>query len=283
MDLTPDGTAVVTGATSGIGRWIALGLARAGCHVVLVGRNAARGAAALDWIGAQSPGASTELMLADLSLMAETRALGQRIAERHPAISLLVNNAGVFRTRRTETAEGHETVLAVNHLSPFLLTRTLLGALESGARDFGSAGIVNVGSDVSDRARIDPDDLELRRHWGMVRAYGQSKLALMMTTFEWARRLDWRGVTANIVHPGMVATGLVRTSGIIGLSWRLMAPFLRTEEQGARTPLHVCLAPEYAGRTGLYVKNCKPARANRSVEDVALVARVWDATERLIG
>lgn len=272
------GTAVVTGATGGIGRQVALGLARTGLHTVLVGRDEGRGAAALAFIRERVPGASIELMLADLSSMAETRALGQRIAAAHPRLSVLVNNAGVFRARRTETAEGHEAVLAVNHLSPFVLTRALAPVLAAGT----PSRIVTVGSNMSDRARIDPDNLELRRGWTLTRAYGQSKLAVMMQTFEWARRLEGQGVTANVVHPGMVATGIVRTPGIIGLAWRLLSRGALTEEQGAETPLHVALDAGAAGVTGAYFKDKVTAAPNRRALDAALVRRVWEETERLV-
>lgn len=272
-------TAVVTGGAGGIGRWIALGLVRAGHRVVLVGRDPERGEAARSWIAQQAPGAVTELALCDLSSLAATRTLGQGIAARHGQVSLLVNNAGVFRARRERTAEGHETVLAVNHLAPFVLTQVLGGALRAGA----PSRIVNVGSSMSDHARVRPDDLELERGWGMVRAYGQSKLALMMTTFEWARRLEGSGVTANVVHPGMVATGLVRSPGVIGLAWGAMARFILTEEQGADTPVHVATAPEFAAVTGAYVKRRTQVAPNRRAEDAALRARVWDATVRLAG
>ena len=272
-------TAVITGATGGIGRWTALGLARSGCRVVLVGRDRARGEAARDWILGQAPGAELELMLADLSSLAATRALGEGIAARHPRLAVLVNNAGVFRARRDRTSEGHDVVLATNHLSPFVLTRELEDALRAGA----PSRIVAVGSSTSDGARIDPENLELERGWGMVRAYGQSKLALMMTTFEWARRLDGSGVTANVVHPGTVATGLVRTPGVIGLAWKLMAPWVRSEQQGADTPLHAALAPELAGTTGEYLRDRRVVRPNALARDPVLVGRVWQATERLVG
>ena len=277
MSAVKPGTAVVTGATGGIGRWIALLLAQAGHPVVLVGRDRARGEAAQAWMAQQS-GAVPELMLADLSSLAATRALGQAITARHPRIHLLVNNAGVFRARRERTVEGHDVVLAVNHLSPFVLTRGLLGALRAGA----PSRIVTVGSSTSDRARIDPANLELDRRWGMVRAYSQSKLAVMMATFEWARRLDGSGVVANVVHPGAVATGLVRTPGVIGLAWRLMAPWLLTEAQGADTPSHVALAPELAAVTGQYFKGRKAVEPNRLARDPALTGQVWQATERLV-
>ncbi|MGI4951017.1 MAG: SDR family NAD(P)-dependent oxidoreductase [Janthinobacterium lividum] len=278
MSTLKPGTAVVTGGTGGIGRWIALGLAQAGYTVVLVGRDRVRGEAVRAWVSEQAAGTVAELMVADLSSLAATQALGRNIAKRHPRVSLLVNNAGVFRARRERTAEGHDMVLAVNHLSPFVLTRELEGPLRAGA----PSRIVTVGSSTSDRARIDPDNLELEHRWGMVRAYSQSKLAVMMATFEWARRLDGSGVVANVVHPGTVATGLVRTPGIIGLVWRLMALWSRSEQEGADTPLHVALAPDLAGVTGKYFKERRIAEPNRLARDPELAGRVWRATEGLV-
>ena len=125
--------AVVTGATGGIGRWIALGLAKAGYHTILVGRDEARGQAARDWIAHQASSTSTDFMLADLASLAETRALGQRLLAAHPKIAILTANAGIFSAKRETTPEGHDRVLAVNHLSPFVLIETLLPALIAAA------------------------------------------------------------------------------------------------------------------------------------------------------
>lgn len=270
--------AVVTGATGGIGRWIALGLARAGYHVVLVGRSRTRGQETLAWIASRIPGASLELLITDLSLLAATREAGRLIGGRYPEIKLLVNNAGVFNTRREMTEEGYDRVLATNHLAPFVLTQALLPALRAGA----PARIINVGSSTSDRARIDPNDLELRRRWTMMRAYSQSKLALMMTTFAYAKRLQGSGVVANVVHPGMVGSELVRDPGMVGAAWRSIATLLLTEEQGADTPLHAALAQQFTQASGVYFKKRRIARPNRRALDPALVAGVWDATERLV-
>ena len=272
---------VVTGATGGIGRWIALGLARAGHTVAAVARDRRRGDDLVAWIGAQAPSARVDLLVADLSSLAATREVGRLIGSRHPAVDVLVNNAGVFRTRREETAEGHERVIAVNHLSPFVLTRALVPALRSAAQSGTAARIVNVGSSTSDRARIDPANLEGRVRWGMVRSYGQSKLALTIATLGWAQRLRDAGSVANVVHPGAVATGLVRASGPIGLAWRIMAPFLLTEEQGADTPLHVALSAEFGTITGAYVKRRRAVRPNSRALDAALAEQVWLATEAL--
>lgn len=269
--------AVITGATGGIGRWIARGLVRAGYHTILIGRDAARGEAVRRWLAAEAPEARPELLLADLSSLAATRALGRQIRARHPAIALLVNNAGVFEAKPGLTAEGHERVLATNLLSPFALSETLLPALIAAA----PARIVTIGSSTSDTARIDPDRLALGRRWTMVRAYGQSKLALMMVTFALARRLEGSGVTANVVHPGLVASGLVRSGGVIGLAWRCLAPFALSEEAGADTPLHVALSPDCAAISGAYFKRRRVAAPNPLALDVALGERVWAAVARL--
>ena len=270
----------ITGATSGLGRWTALGLAQAGHDLALISRTPAGGEATRDWIARQAPHAAIHLIAADLSLLADATRAGAEILALGRPLDVLVNNAGVFCARREETAEGHERVLAVNHLAPFVLTRVVLPALRAAP---GGARIVNVGSDTSDRARIYPDDLEGRRRWGLVHTYGQSKLALLIATRGWAERLAGSGVVANTVHPGAVASGLVRAGGAIGLAWRAMAPFLLSEEQGADAPLHVALAPAFATITGAYVKRRRAVPPNRRALDPALAARVWAATELLTG
>ncbi len=272
-------TAVITGATGGIGRWIALGLAEAGFRLFVIGRDPTRLAAMQAWIVGQAPASDGAIrtVTADLSLLAETRAAAQTVLARTQRLDLLVNNAGTLSPRRVETVEGHERTLAVNHLSPFVLTDALLPAL----RETAGARIVNVGSSTSDRARIDPDDLELVRHWRMVRAYSRSKLALLIASLTLARQLDAEIVSVNVVHPGMVATGLVRNRGVVGLAWRGMAPFLLSERQGAATPLHVALSPGCEGVSGRYWKRCRPVVPNRRALDPALCERVLAATAAL--
>lgn len=245
--------------------------------MILIGRDRARGVATQTWIDRQVPQANTELLIADLSLLSETRNVGKRIAARYSRISVLINNAGVFDSRPIATAEGHDRVLATNLLCPFVLTQVLLPLLVAGA----PSRVINIGSSTSDRAQIDPDNLVLGRRWAMRRAYSQSKLALMMTTFALARRLEGTGVVANVVHPGLVATGLVRTGGLIGLVWRGLALTALTEEQGADTPLYAALAPELGSVSGIYLKERLAVPPNRLALDPDLVERVWQATERL--
>jgi len=281
---SPRRIAVLTGATGGIGRWIALGLVRAEYHLVIVCRDRARGEAVQQWLAQQTAlRASTELQIADLSSLTQTRLVGQRIATAHPAVSLLVNNAGMFSAKRRVTAEGRESVLAVNHLSPYVLIDALEAALRAGA----PSRIINVGSSTSDSGGIDAQRLErasgLSLHgWNMVRAYRESKLAMMLTSFTRAERLRGSGVVVNVVHPGTVATGLIRERGPIGLAWKLMAPFCLSEEQGAQTPLFAALDPAWATMTGQYVKKCAVARPNRRTADAQLRADVDVASRALI-
>ena len=271
--------AVVTGATGGLGRHVALGLARAGRHVVLIARDQARADAARAWIAKHVPQASTAIELADLSSLSQAQAAGLRIAAHHPKIELLVNNAGVFEAKPISTAEGFDRVLAVNLLAPMVLTGALLPALRAG----GPARIVNVGSSSSDRARLNPDELVLGDRWGMVKAYGQSKLALMMATFALAARLQGSGVVANVVHPGLVATGLVRTGGVIGAAWKLMALGALTEAEGADPPLHVALDPAFEEVSGAYIKRRRAVRPNPQAQDRSQMDRVWIQVQRLAG
>ncbi|MGI4744565.1 MAG: SDR family NAD(P)-dependent oxidoreductase [Janthinobacterium lividum] len=270
--------AVVTGSTSGIGSWIALGLAEAGYRLILIGRDSQRLQATQDWIVGRMPDAAMSAVVTDLSLLGETRRAADQILAREPSLDLLVNNAGILSHRRIETVEGHELTLAVNHLTPFVLTQTLLPAL----RRAHAGRIVMTGSSTSDRARIDPDNLELRRGWRMTRAYARSKLASLMTSFEIAGQLAGSGTTINVVHPGMVATDLVRSGGVNQFVWKMIAPFSLTAEAGADTPLYACLSPEMAGISGRYLKRRALAVPNRRAADPLLCSRVLAATERLV-
>jgi NAD(P)-dependent dehydrogenase (short-subunit alcohol dehydrogenase family) len=269
---------VVTGATGGIGRWIARGLAQTGHYVILVGRDPARAQSVQRWIADDFPSARTETAIADFSLLSSTRRLGTELLSRHPNIALLVNNAGIFDARPVITAEGQERVLVTNLLSPILLSQILLPALTAGA----PSRIVSIGSSTADRARLDPDHLPLGDHWTMRRAYAQSKLALMMATFAIASQTKGTGVVANVVHPGLVATGLVKEKGIVGLAWRCLAKLALTSEQGAASPLFAALAPEMSDVTGCYVKNRQIVMPNPLALDAPAVARVWAATQRLM-
>jgi NAD(P)-dependent dehydrogenase (short-subunit alcohol dehydrogenase family) len=155
----------------------------------------------------------------------------------------------------------------------------LLPALRAGA----PSRIINIGSSTSDSAHLDPQQLELGSRWTMRRAYSQSKLALMMATFALAKQLEGSGVIANVVHPGLVATGLVRAGGVIGLIWRCLAPFALTEQQGADTPLHAVLNPQFAGISGAYIKDRRCVKPNSQALDSTQLELLRRAIELLTG
>lgn len=283
---------LVTGATSGIGRATALGLARLGATVVLHGRDRARGEQALAEIVAETGTSSAELLLADLSSQAGVRQLAAEVLIRHDRLHVLVNNAGVIRTTRSVTVDGHETTFAVNHLAYFLLTHLLLDRLQASA----PARIVNVSSSTHRRATIDFDDLHGERRYGGFNAYGKSKLANVLFTYELARRLEGTGVTANALHPGNVATrfgsdnsnllgrllgGGIRVGGVLA---RLGVPLLMlTPERGAETSLYVATSPEVEGVSGRFFEKSAEKRSSDSSHDETAARRLWEMSEQLTG
>jgi retinol dehydrogenase 14 len=191
---------LITGATSGIGKATAIGLANMGASVVMVGRDRGKGQAALAEIKERSANASVDLLLADLSSQEDIRRLADEFKEAYPRLDVLVNNAGVIRSRRIRTADGIEMTFAVNHLAYFLLTNLLLDVLKASA----PSRIVNVASGEQRNGTIDFDDLQGEMGYKGAKAYSQSKLATVLFTYELARKLEGTGVSANCLHPGVV-------------------------------------------------------------------------------
>src|SRR5687768_2908269 len=206
---------LITGATSGIGKATAMGLANMGASVVMVGRDRGRGKAALAEIKEKSGNASVDLMLADLSSQQEIRRLADEFEEAYPRLDVLINNAGLFRSERITTADGLEMTFAVNHLAYFLLTNLLLDVLKANA----PSRIVNVSSGDHSNGTIDFDDLQGYKGYKGPKAYSQSKLANLLFTYELAKRLEGTGITANCLHPGAgVRTNFGSgVSGVFGL------------------------------------------------------------------
>src|SRR5687767_12721515 len=227
-------TAVVTGANSGIGLETARSLAERGFHVVLLCRSAERAQAAKADIDASVPGASTEIVIADIGLQSDVRRAAKEIEQSIDRLDLLVNNAGIQLRKLTRTPEGHDMLLAVNHLGPFLLTNLLLPMLKSSS----PARIVNVASEAHKMGRLRLETLDRPRGYGLIGmpGYGATKLMNILFTRELARRLEGSGVTANSVHPGTVNTNLGDPPKAIKM---LLGPFFRTAVQGASTSLFV--------------------------------------------
>jgi len=271
---------LITGATSGIGRETALGLARRGAHVAIVGRDADRTRAAADWIRWEAGTEQVAFLLAELSSQAEVRRVAREFKGSYSRLDVLVNNAGAIFTRRETTVDGFERTWALNHLAYFLLTHELLELLKASA----PARIVNVASTMHTGGVIDFDDLQGEKSHGAIRAYSQSKLANVLFTYALARRLEGTGVTANCLHPGGVATGFGQnTPGALKLLMRLARPFLISAEQGAATSIYLASSPEVEGTSGRYFAKCKPARSSAASHEEALQERLWALSLRQIG
>jgi NAD(P)-dependent dehydrogenase (short-subunit alcohol dehydrogenase family) len=272
---------VVTGATSGIGKATALGLARLGATVVLVARNQSKGEATRAEIITQSGNSAVDLLLADLSSQQSVRRLAESVKQNYPRLDVLVNNAGLFSLRRHTTVDGIELTLAVNYLAPFLLTNLLLDLLKASA----PARIVNVSSSSHEEGYIRLDDLQMKRGYRPMRAYGQSKLALILFTYELARRLEGSGVTVNALHPGFVATNIGQTGlpPIARAAARLVLRRGITPEEGANTSIYLASSPEVEGVTGKYFARSAPRRSVEISYDEALQRQLWEVSERLVG
>ena len=272
---------LVTGATCGIGKATAIGLATMGARVGITGRDLIRAEQAAADIRAASGNQAVDVFAADMSSQAQVRRLAGALLDAYPRLDVLVNNVGGFWAHRHPTANGLEHTFALNHLAPFLLTNLLLDRLKASA----PARVVTVSSGAQAAGRIDFDDLQGARRYSGQRAYSQSKLANILFTNELARRLQGTGVTANSVHPGVVRTnfGSEDQAGFFRIISPLVRPFLKTPTQGARTPIHLASSPDVEAITGQFFANRKPKIANKAAGDLAVTARLWRVSSDLVG
>ncbi len=275
-------TCLITGATSGIGRSSALGLAARGARLFLLCRNPERAAALQSEIAERTGNREVEIVLADLASQAEIRRAAAHFLATGSKLDVLLNNAGVVQLERSLTVDGIETTFAVNQLAPFLLTNLLLERIVASA----PARIVNVSSDAHKfGGPLDFDDLGAARRYSGAGVYARSKLANLYFTRELARRLQGTGVTVNAAHPGAVRTELGQNNDAPILMWltNLARPFFRTPERGAETSIWLCSAPELAGVTGRYFVDCRERQPHRRARDDDASRRLWDASAKLVG
>jgi NAD(P)-dependent dehydrogenase (short-subunit alcohol dehydrogenase family) len=258
------GTVLVTGATDGLGRAVATELASSGATVLLHGRDDALGERTLNEIRAVTGNDSLRWYRADLASLAQVRELAARVAADYERLDVLVNNAGIGTVGpRAESEDGHELRFAVNYLAPFLLTRLLVP----------SARIVNVAS--AGQAPVDFDDVMLERRYDGVQAYCQSKLALVMRTFDLADELSGTRVTANCLHPGTyMPTKMVLAAGVTPVD---------SLETGVDATMRLIGAPELDGVSGRYYNRTVEARAHAQAYDPEARRRLRELSERLVG
>ena len=268
---------LITGANAGIGKVTALALARMGATVVMVCRDRTRGEAALAEIKALSGNTHVELMLADLSSQAQIRALADTFKSRYQRLDVLLNNAGLYAGQRTLTVDGIETTFAVNHLAYFLLTNLLLDVLKQSA----PARIVSVSSGAHKRGTIDFNNLQGEQRYSGVYAYSNAKLANILFTRELARKLQGTSVTANCLHPGVVATLIFRNTPKV-IDW-LVQMFAMGPEQGAQTSIYVASSPEVEGVTGKYFYKQREKLPRPAALDDDVARELWRVSEKLTG
>ena len=249
--------AVVTGATEGIGKQTAIELVRKGLLVVVHGRSQARAREAADAIGAQ------DIAVADFASLAQVRAMGEGLAKKYPKLDVLLNNAGVFAKKRTVTEDGFELTVAVNHFAHFVLTHQLIASLRAAEQ----GRVVHVASGVHGSGEVDLGDINMEHGWSGYGAYASSKLMNVLFSNELARRLAGTHVTSNALHPGVIATKLLR-SGFGGGG--------ASVESGARTSVKVATDPSLAKTTGAYFSDEREVPSSARARDAKLAKAFYD-------
>jgi len=276
--------AVVTGASSGIGKETAKALAARGWRLIGIGRDPRRSAAAEEEIRAASSGGEVDMIRADLALMADAARAARDVAARTDRIDVLVNNAGGMAKCRVMTSEGYEENFAANHLGPFLLTTRLLALLRraAAAAPRGSVRIINTSSDASEMIQGLPwNDLQMRDNYNAGAAYCHGKLANVLFARGLAKRLADDGIVAHAMHPGTVDTNFI-THADEPTQARIRTFEAQTPAQGADTLIWLATAEEPGKSSGGYFYQRKPRVPNPLVDDDAYVDRLWEESERLI-
>ncbi len=268
---------MITGANSGIGKATALGLAEMDATIVMVCRNRERGEAAQKELKEVTGNSNIDLLIADLSSQQAIRDLVDEFKSKYQQLHILINNAGIVLSKRHTTVDGMETVFAVNYLAPFLLTNLLLDVLKASA----PARIVNITSELHKRAKMDFDDLQSEKNYGAFWTYNKSKLALILFTYELARRIEGTGVNINVVHPGVIRTNLGRDMNWFSRAFTKV--FFKSPKKGAKTPIYVATSPDLEGVNGKYFANKREKKSSKESYDEADAKRLWQISAELTG
>ena len=268
---------MITGANSGIGKATTIALAKMDATIVMVCRNFDTGHKAQEEIKGLTGNDNIDLFQCDLASQAEIRRLVEQFKKKYTKLDVLINNAGIVLSKRTECIEGFEMNFAVNYLAPFLLTNLLLELLIESA----PSRIINVSSEVHRNAKLDFDDLQCNKDYGAFKTYGKSKLALLLFTYELSRRLKGKGVTVNAVHPGVVKTNLGRDQSYFAQLFTKI--FFKSPEKGAQTSVYLASSQEVQNITGKYFANKAPKKSSEESYNIENAKRLWDISIKLTG
>jgi len=274
-------TCVITGATSGIGQSAAEALAALGGRIIVVARSKVRGTSTIERLQTIAPDINHSVYYGDLSRLADMKRVAAEISGAEPRIDVLINNAGALFSSRRMTVDGFECTFALNHLSYFVLTHGLRERLQAAA----PARVVNTASATHKRSHLNFDDLQYGRGYSGVYAYERSKLCNILFTRELARRLAGTGITANALHPGLVASRFGdRSGGLVSpIFWLIKGLFGVSPEVGARTMVYLASSPDVASLSGSYFERCQPVLPARQAESDGDAKRLWEETEKLTG
>lgn len=273
--------AIVTGANSGMGLATTIALAKEDIHVVMLCRNREKGEKAIEEAKASSRSDRLELMFCDLGSLTDIRRFAADFKQKYDRLDILVNNAGVVSLKRGVTVDGFESMLGVNHLGHFLLTNLLLEELKNAPQ----GRVVVVSSGAHKWGKMDFQDPYFEKNYNVVKGYGRSKLANVLFTRGLASRLADTNVTVNSLHPGAVATnlGVDRQTGFGKSFIKMLVPFFRTSEEGAKTAVYLATVPAVSNISGQYFYNQKEAAISKLAYDDVLVERFWEWSEREVG
>jgi NAD(P)-dependent dehydrogenase (short-subunit alcohol dehydrogenase family) len=278
-------TCLITGSTSGIGKEIAIGLAKMKANVILVGRSKAKCQETAEEIcrnaSVDTNKNHVSYLLADLSSQESIRQLAKKFSDGYQSLDILINNAGVFLSRRLTTVDGIEYTFAVNHLAPFLLTNLLFKRMKESM----PSRIITTSSVAHRGAHINFDNLQFERgKYNGVQAYRQSKLANILFSKELARRSSGTGVTSNCFHPGGVRTKLIQSNPWhYRLIWLIITPFLISPRKGADTAVYLASSSMVENVSGEYFVNRKSVYPSGLADDTQLAAKLWMISEELTG
>ncbi len=266
---------MVSGGNGSLGKATAKGLANTGATVVIVCRNRERGEEAKKEICETSGNRSVEVLVGDLSAQESVRDTVKLFLSSHQHLHVLVNNAAVFHNHRSLTADGLEAMFATNHLGPFLLTNLLMGVLKESV----PSRVLTISAPST--TKLNFEDLQAKKHFGALGAFGASKACNLLFTYGLARRLEGTGVTANVIHPGLVRSNLMREAPA-PIRWitRLIS---RSPEKAAEAVVYYASSPEVEGLTGRFFKGKKIITSSPYTQDVEVQRRLWKISSELTG
>ena len=267
---------VVTGANAGIGKAAAHQLAESGHHVVMVCRDTQKAEAAAADIRRQTPNGTITVVTGDLSSIAGVRALAQKLLADFPKIHVLINNAGVWMTRRQLNDDGLEMTFMVNHIAPFMLTALLVDRMKTSA----PARVVMVNAGLYVNGEADLERLPTGENFHRFKTYMHSKLLNVYVSNEFARRLNGTGITVNALHPGVIRTNLGNSGGPLGLLLKGIKMLWKKPEDGAKPVVNLAISPELDDLNGAYYNEMEPMDIAANAQDPETQQRIWEHAEK---